>query len=48
MKASIWIIAVLFMWCTSAFAFENIEADSVYNTAIKEQFLKEFSQGLKM
>src|SRR5215469_2188889 len=48
MKASIWIIVVLFMWCTSAFAFENIEADAIYNTAIKEQILKEFSQGLKM
>jgi hypothetical protein len=47
MKA-FWMSAVLLAWCASAFAFENIEADAVYNTAIKEEILKEFSQGLKM
>jgi len=32
----------------SAFAFDNIEADAIYERAIKEQISKEFQLGLKM
>jgi hypothetical protein len=41
-------ITFLLGWCTSAFAFENIEADAVYDRAIKQQIMEEFTLGLKM
>jgi hypothetical protein len=41
-------IPLLLAWCTSAFAFENIEADAVYDREIKQQIMNEFALGLKM
>ena len=41
-------IAVPLAGSASAVAFDNIEADAVYERAIKEQIKKEFSLGLEM
>jgi hypothetical protein len=48
MNLFVWMVVVLLAWCTSAFAFENIEADAVYNGPIKLEVQTEFAQGLTM
>jgi hypothetical protein len=42
------VVAVLLSSCLSVRAFDNIEADAVYERSIKEQIRKEFSVGLEM
>jgi hypothetical protein len=41
-------IAILLSCCPSAHAFQNIEADKLYDTTIKQQIQDEFTQALKM
>jgi hypothetical protein len=48
MRAVIWMVALQLASCPKAMAFKNIEADAVYDGPIKEQILKEFTQGLVM
>jgi hypothetical protein len=48
MNAFALITAMVFILSSSAFAFDNIEADAVYDSTIKQEIMTEFSQGLKM
>jgi hypothetical protein len=48
MNVLVWIIAILLACPASTFAFENIETDSIYNSAIKQEIMSEFAGGLKL
>lgn len=40
-------VAVLLACCSSAFSFDNIEADATYDGAMKQQIKGEFALGLQ-
>jgi hypothetical protein len=48
MKRLAFACVFLLFWGRPVFAFTNIEADKVYDTAIKQQIEEEFTKALKM